>query len=255
MHRLARNVAKQVGAGQGRDQADQAGEPRVCRVRRAASRRNWSGPWCDSGEGAEDTEVLNVLTMGVAPYTDPKYSERFRANAFFIGNSVRDAVGQVRADYTPIFFSQIPDLFKSGRVPIDVALIMVSPPDEHGFCSLGVSVDMTERPPCRPRLLVAQVNSHMPRTLGNSFIHVRDIDYLVEHDEPLLEWPVIDEPDEDDAADRRQRRQPGRRRRHAADGHRPAAGYRPAVADRSQRSGDPHRDVLRRRDATGPSRA
>jgi acyl-CoA hydrolase/GNAT superfamily N-acetyltransferase len=149
-----------------------------------------------TGSGAEDTEVLNVLTMGVAPYTDPKYSERFRANAFFIGNSMRDAVGQVRADYTPIFFSQIPALFKSGRVPIDVALIMVSPPDEHGFVSLGVSVDMTRSAALAAKILVAQVNTYMPRTLGDSFIHVRDIDYLVEHNEPLLEWPVIDEPDE-----------------------------------------------------------
>ncbi len=150
----------------------------------------------ETGSGAEDTEVLNVLTMGVAPYTDPKYSDRFRANAFFIGNSMRDAVGQVRADYTPIFFSQIPDLFKTGRVPIDVALIMVSPPDEHGYCSLGVSVDMTKSAALASKILVAQVNSHMPRTLGHSFIHCRDIDYLVEHNEPLLEWPVIDEPDE-----------------------------------------------------------
>jgi 4-hydroxybutyrate CoA-transferase len=150
----------------------------------------------ESGSDAEDTELLNVLTMGVAPYTDPKYSSRFRANAFFIGNSVRDAVGQARADYTPIFFSQIPSMFKSGRIPIDVALIMVSPPDEHGFCSLGVSVDMTRSAALAAHLLVAQVNSYMPRTLGNSFIHVRDIDYLVEHNEPLLEWPVIDEPDE-----------------------------------------------------------
>jgi acyl-CoA hydrolase len=150
----------------------------------------------DSGDSAEDTEVLNVLTMGVAPYTDPKYSARFRANAFFIGNSVREAVGEVRADYTPIFFSQIPEMFRSGRVPIDVALIMVSPPDEHGFCSLGVSVDMTRSAAQAAKTIVAQVNSHMPRTLGTSFIHVRDISYLVEHNEPLLEWPVIDNPDE-----------------------------------------------------------
>ena len=145
---------------------------------------------------AEDTEVLNVLTMGVAPYTDPKYSDRFRANAFFIGNSVRKAVGQVRADYTPVFFSQIPEMFRSGRLPIDVALVMVSQPDGHGFCSLGVSVDMTRAAALSAKLLVAQVNAHMPRTLGNSFIHVRDIDFLVAHDEPLLEWPVIDQPDE-----------------------------------------------------------
>ena len=109
---------------------------------------------------------------------------------------MRDAVGQVRADYTPIFFSQIPEMFRTGRLPIDVALIMVSPPDQLGFCSLGVSVDMTRAAALSAKLLVAQVNCHMPRTLGNSFIHVREIDYLVPHDEPLLTWPVIDNPDE-----------------------------------------------------------
>ena len=150
----------------------------------------------DNSSGAEDTEVLNVLTMGVAPYTDPKFSERFRANAFFVGNSMRDAVGHTRADYTPIFFSQIPKMFTSGRLPIDVALIMVSPPDEHGFVSLGVSIDMTRAAARSAKLLVAQVNSYMPRTLGSSFMHVNDINFLVEHDEPLLEWPVIDEPDD-----------------------------------------------------------
>jgi acyl-CoA hydrolase/RimJ/RimL family protein N-acetyltransferase len=150
----------------------------------------------ESGDHAEDTELLNVLTMGVAPYTDPKYAERFRANAFFIGNSIREAVGQVRADYTPVFFSQIPAMFRSGRIKVDVALIMVSPPDDHGFCSLGVSVDVTRAAALSAKMLIAQVNSYMPRTLGNSFIHVRDIHYLVEHNEPLLEWPVITEPDE-----------------------------------------------------------
>ncbi len=151
---------------------------------------------CETGTGAEDTEVLNVLTMGVAPYTDPKYADRFRANAFFIGNSMRDAVGQVRADYTPIFFSEIPEMFRSGRLPLDVALIMVSPPDTHGFVSLGVSVDMTRSAALAAKCVIAQVNTYMPRTLGNSFIHLRNINYLIEHDEPLLEWPVVDEPDE-----------------------------------------------------------
>lgn len=150
----------------------------------------------ESGENAEDTELLNVLTMGVAPYTELRYAERFRANAFFIGHGLREAVGQCRADYTPVFFSQIPAMFRSGRIAIDVALIMVSPPDEHGFCSLGVSVDMTRAAAQSAKLLIAQVNAHMPRTLGNTFLHVRDIHWLVEHDEPLLEWPVVTDPDE-----------------------------------------------------------
>lgn len=150
----------------------------------------------ESGENAADTELLNVLTMGVAPYTELRYAERFRANAFFIGHGLREAVGQCRADYTPVFFSQIPAMFRSGRIPIDVALIMVSPPDEHGFCSLGVSVDVTRAAALSAKILIAQVNAHMPRTLGNTFLHVRDIRCLVEHDEPLLEWPVITHPDE-----------------------------------------------------------
>ena len=150
----------------------------------------------ESGEHAQDTELLNVLTMGVAPYTELRYAERFRANAFFIGHGLREAVGQCRADYTPIFFSQIPAMFRSGRIPIDVALIMVSPPDEHGFCSLGVSVDVTRAAALSAQILIAQVNADMPRTLGDSFLHVRDIHYLVEYDEPLLEWPVITHPDE-----------------------------------------------------------
>ena len=145
--------------------------------------------------GLTDTEVVHVLTLGVAPYTDPKYAARFRANAFFIGNSVRGVINEARGDYTPIFLSQVPGLFKSKRVAIDAALVMVSPPDEHGFCSLGVSVDITKAAVESARLVIAQVNAAMPRTLGDCFVHVDQIHYLVAHDEPLLEWPVV-EPDE-----------------------------------------------------------
>ena len=150
----------------------------------------------EAGGSLIDTELMQVLTLGVAPYSDPKYAAAFRANAFFIGDSMRGAVNEARADYTPIFLSQVPGLFKSRRVPIDVALIMVSPPDEHGFCSLGVSVDITKSAATSARLIIAQVNKYSPRTLGDGFVHVSDIDFLVEHDEPLLEWPVIPEPDD-----------------------------------------------------------
>jgi acyl-CoA hydrolase len=149
----------------------------------------------EEGSGLTDTEVIHVLTLGVAPYADPKFAPNFRANAFFIGNSVRGAVNEARADYTPIFLSQVPGLFKSRRVGIDVALIMVSPPDKHGFCSMGVSVDITKSAVESAPRVIAQVNPQMPRTLGDSFIHVDNIDYIVEHEEPLLEWPVT-EPDE-----------------------------------------------------------
>ncbi|MBP7936563.1 MAG: GNAT family N-acetyltransferase [Phycisphaerae bacterium] len=151
---------------------------------------------CDAGSHLADTELIQVLTFGVAPYTDPQYAANFRANAFFIGASLRDSVNQARADYTPIFLSQVPDLFKSRRVPIDVALVTVSPPDEHGFCSLGVSVDITKAAVESAEVVIAQVNTNMPRVLGNSFIHVRQIDYLVAHDEPLLEWPGLAGDDE-----------------------------------------------------------
>lgn len=149
----------------------------------------------EAGGGMADTELVHVLTLGVAPYTDPKYSRNFRANAFFIGNSMRDAVNTARADYTPVFLSQVPHLFRSHRVEIDVALVMVSPPDEHGHCSLGVSVDITQAAVESAKTVIAQINPRMPRTLGNTFIHVDQIDYLVEHEEELLEWPVV-EPDE-----------------------------------------------------------
>jgi len=151
---------------------------------------------CEHGGSLADTELVQVLTLGVAAYTDPKYAASFRANAFFIGNSVRDAVNEARADYTPIFLSQVPSLFKSRRVGIDVALITVSPPDEYGYCSLGVSVDITKSAVENAKVVIVQVNSHMPRALGDCFIHVNDIDYLVDHDEPLLEWSVLEKPDD-----------------------------------------------------------
>lgn len=143
-----------------------------------------------------DTEVVQVLTLGVAPYAEPRYAANFRANAFFIGDSLREAVNAARADYTPIFLSRVPELIRSKRSPIDAALIMVSPPDEHGYCSLGVSVDITKAAAESARLVIAQVNRRMPRALGDCFLHVSQIHHLVEHDEPLLEWPVSAEPDD-----------------------------------------------------------
>jgi acyl-CoA hydrolase len=181
-------------------------ESAVRRIRRGA--RMFIGSACgepralvhalvEHADALIDTELVQVLTLGVAPYADPKYAARFRANAFFIGNNVREAVNQARADYTPIFLSQVPELFKSRRVAIDVALIMVSPPDEHGFCSLGVSVDITKSAAQSAEMVIAQVNTNMPRTLGDTFLRVDDIDCLVEHNEPLLEWPVTDQSDDD----------------------------------------------------------
>ena len=150
----------------------------------------------EAGGMLSDTEIVQVLTLGLAPYAQPKYASSFRANAFFIGDSLRQAVNEARADYTPIFLSKLPALFRTRRVPVDVAMVMVSPPDEHGFCSLGVSVDITKAAAESAKIVIAQANRHMPRTHGDCFLHVSQIAGLVEHDEPLLEWPVVGEPDE-----------------------------------------------------------
>ncbi len=146
-----------------------------------------------------DNEILHVHTLGVAPYTKPIYSERFRLNAFFVGINARRAVAEGRADYTPVFLSELPRLIRRGMVPIDVALIHVTPPDEHGFCSLGVSVEITKTAAEKAKLVIAQVNRQMPRVLGDSFIHINNIDIVVEHDEPLLEAP---RPESDIVSDR-----------------------------------------------------
>ncbi|MEM2843641.1 MAG: GNAT family N-acetyltransferase [Candidatus Bathyarchaeia archaeon] len=137
-----------------------------------------------------DNEILHVHTLGVAPYTQPIYSNRFRLNAFFVGINAREAVVEGRADYTPVFLSDLPNLISNNIVPIDVALIQVTPPDEHGFCSLGVSVEITKTAAKKAKLVIAQVNKYMPRVFGDSFIHVNNIDIVVEYDEPILESPI-----------------------------------------------------------------
>lgn len=134
-----------------------------------------------------DVEIVHMLTVGSAPHAQKAYDKNFRHNSLFVGPGVRTAVTEGMADYTPIFLSEIPALFRSGRMPLDVALIQVTPPDEFGFCSLGVSVEAVKAAAETAELVIAQVNPQMPRTLGNSFIHVEDIDIIVEHEEPLLE--------------------------------------------------------------------
>ena len=142
-----------------------------------------------------DAHIVHMLTMGTAPYADARFREKFKMNSFFIADNVRDALDQGVGDYTPIFLSEIPMEFETGRIPIDVALISVAPPDVNGLCSLGVSVDIVQSAASNARYVIAQVNSNMPRTHGNSFIHVNNIDVLVPHDEPIIEIP-IDEPDD-----------------------------------------------------------
>ena len=135
-----------------------------------------------------DAEIIHIWTLGVAPYTEERFKSNFRHNSFFIGNNTRAAVNQGAADYTPVFLSEVPNLFARKMIPIDVALIQTSLPDEHGYLSLGVSVDIVKAAVQAASLVVAQVNSAMPRTHGDGFIHVSKINYLVHHDEPILEY-------------------------------------------------------------------
>jgi len=133
----------------------------------------------------EDVEIVHMMTMGAAPYVAPEMAGHFRHNAVFIGSNVRDAINDGRADYTPIYLSEIEELFESGAMPLDVALVEVSPPDAHGLCSFGVGVDTTLTAAKCAKFVVAQVNDQMPRTYGDSFIHVNDIDVVVESSRPL----------------------------------------------------------------------
>ncbi|MCK4414575.1 MAG: GNAT family N-acetyltransferase [Candidatus Eisenbacteria sp.] len=142
-----------------------------------------------------DAEVIHVWTLGLAPYTNAKFKKNFRHNSFFIADNTRQAVNQGLADYSPIFLSQVPSLFRSGGVEVEVALIQTSPPDEHGYMSLGVSVDITKAAVETARIVIAQINRHMPRIHGDTFVHVSDVGFLVPHDEPLLEYAAA-APDE-----------------------------------------------------------
>lgn len=138
-------------------------------------------------EDLTDVEIVHIMTLGPAPYIDPKFVGRFRHNAFFIGENVRKAIKEGRADYTPIFLSEIAELFRSRRMVIDAALLQVSPPDAFGYCSFGISCDVGKSAADMAPLIIAQVNEQMPRVLGDNFIHVSDIDVMVPCDMPLFE--------------------------------------------------------------------
>ncbi len=138
----------------------------------------------------EDIEIVHLLTTGDAPYAHKELAHKFRVNSFFIGENVRDLIQEGLGDYTPIFLSDIPRLFRSGQLPLDVALIQVTPPDERGFVSLGISVDIVLSASQNASRVIAQVNPRMPRTHGENTIHVRDLDALVAVEEPLLEAQV-----------------------------------------------------------------
>ncbi len=139
------------------------------------------------GPHVHDVEIVHMMTMGCAPYVSPEMAGHFRHNAMFIGRNVRDAINEGRADYTPIYLGEIEALFESGAMPIDVALLELSPPDSHGFCSFGVGVDTSLTAAKCASYVVAQINDQMPRTYGDSFIHVSDLDAIVESSRPLCE--------------------------------------------------------------------
>src|SRR6266496_2390195 len=127
------------------------------------------------GADVFDVEIIHILTFAGAPYATRELLANFRHNAFFIGPNVRDAVNEGVADYTPIFLSEIPALFRRKQVHLDLALIQVTPPDAHGFCSFGVSVDVVKAAVESADYVVAEVNPHMPRTLGDSFVHLSEL--------------------------------------------------------------------------------
>jgi len=134
-----------------------------------------------------DTRIMHIMTLGVAPYTEEKFTDQFRHNAFFIGANTRQAVAEGRADYTPISLSEIPALFTSGQTAIDVALVQVSLPDKYGYCSYGVSTDVVKSAAENATRVIAEVNAQMPRALGDCFVNLKDVDYIIPVDEPLLE--------------------------------------------------------------------
>ncbi len=150
--------------------------------------------FCTRALGLRNVEACQLLTLGDAPYASPAFAGHVRHNAFFIGPNTRQAVAEGRADFTPVFLSEIAALLR-GPLPIDVALVQVSPPDAHGYCSLGVSVDIVKPGIDCAKVVLAEVNPRMPRTHGDAFVHVSRIDRLVEVDHSLPELepePITD---------------------------------------------------------------
>ena len=141
----------------------------------------------------ENVEICQALTIGPADYVKPDMEGHLRVNTLFISHNVRKAVQEGRADFTPVLLSEFPLLFKRGYLPLDIAIIHVSPPDEHGFCSLGVEVGLTKTPAESARVIIAEVNQQMPRTLGDSFIHVSRLNYIVPVNYPIPEMAMAEE--------------------------------------------------------------
>lgn len=145
----------------------------------------------------ENVEICQALTIGPADYVNPDMEGHLRVNTLFISHNVRKAVQEGRADFTPVLLSEFPLLFKRGILPLDVAIIQVSPPDEHGFCSFGVEVGLTKSPAESAKIIIAEVNQQMPRTLGDSFIHVSRLNYIVPVNYPIPEMAMAEEGNSD----------------------------------------------------------
>lgn len=151
------------------------------------------GALVEHAPSLQEVEICQALTIGPADYVNPDMEGHLRVNTLFISANVRKAVQEGRADFTPVLLSEFPLLFKRGILPIDTALIQVSLPDEHGFCSLGVEVGLTKTPAESARMVIAEVNEQMPRTLGDSFIHVSRLHHIVPVNYPIPEMSMTEE--------------------------------------------------------------
>lgn len=153
------------------------------------------GALCEYAPKLHDVEICQALSIGPSDYVNPELEGHLRVNTLFISANVRKAVQEGRADFTPVLLSEFPLLFKNKILPVDVAFIHVSPPDEHGFCSLGVEVGLTKSPAESAKVIIAEVNERMPRTLGDSFIHVSRLNHIVLVNYPIPEMPMASEGD------------------------------------------------------------
>jgi len=153
-----------------------AGEPTVLIDAMVANRENY-----------RNVEIVNLVVLGTGEYAKPGMEEYFHENSIFASASTREAIESGRADFTPCFFHEVPKLFRKGYMPVDVALVQVSSPDEHGYCSFGVSNDYTKPAAKYAKVVIVEVNDKMPRTMGDSFIHISDIDYIIETSHKIIE--------------------------------------------------------------------
>lgn len=172
----AEKAAEKIKSGDRVVTSHACGEPRLVIREMVAHKDNY-----------ENIEIVHMVPMVESEYTSPQMAGHFRHNAFFVGSSTRDAINDGRGDYTPCLFSEVPRMFREGYMPVDVALVQLTPPDDNGWCSFGVSSDYTKPAAECAKLVIAEVNDRMPRTLGDNSIHVSDVDWFVETSYPVIE--------------------------------------------------------------------